>query len=205
MGKYHPHGDSAIYDTLVADGAGLLAALPARRRPGQLRLDRRRPAGGDAVHGGAPRPARDRDAPRHRGGHRRLRPQLRRVDGRSRWSCRRGSRTCSSTAPPGSPSAWRRTSRRTTSREVDRRRQAPTSRTPRSTSQGLMKHVKGPDFPGGGTIMGTRGDPRRLRARAAARVRVRAPRPHRADAAAARRRSSSPSSRSWSRRAATAA
>ncbi len=36
-------------------GAAVLAALPARRRAGQLRLDRRRPGGGDAVHRGAPR------------------------------------------------------------------------------------------------------------------------------------------------------
>ena len=34
-----------------------------------------------------------------------------------------------------------------------------------STSTGLMEHVKGPDFPGGGTIMGARGHPRRLRLR----------------------------------------
>ena len=34
-------------------GAGLQPALPARRRAGQLRLDRRRPAGRDAVHRGA--------------------------------------------------------------------------------------------------------------------------------------------------------
>ena len=53
-------------------------------------------------------------------GHGRLRPELRRARARSRPSCRRGSRTCSSTAPPGSPSAWRRTCRRTTSaRSVD--------------------------------------------------------------------------------------
>ena len=31
--------------------------------------------------------------------------------------------------------------------------------------KGLMKHVKGPDFPGGGTILGTRGHPRRIRLR----------------------------------------
>ena len=37
---------------------------------------------------------------------------------RSRRSCRRGSRTCWSTAPPASRSAWPPTSRRTTSREV---------------------------------------------------------------------------------------
>ena len=57
------------------DGAALLAALPARRRPGQLRLDRRRPAGGDALHRGAPLADRHRDAPRHRRGHRRLRAE----------------------------------------------------------------------------------------------------------------------------------
>ena len=66
-----------------ADGAGLRPALPAGRRPGQLRLDRRRPAGRDAVHGGAPRVAGHGDAPRHRRGHRRLRPELRRVDARA--------------------------------------------------------------------------------------------------------------------------
>ena len=58
--------------------AGLRASLPARGRPGQLRLDRRRPGGGDAVHGGPPRPPRDGDAPRHRCGYRRLRAELRR-------------------------------------------------------------------------------------------------------------------------------
>ena len=36
-----------------AHGAGLQHALPARRRPGQLRLGRRRPAGGHALHRGA--------------------------------------------------------------------------------------------------------------------------------------------------------
>ena len=36
-----------------AHGAGLLHALPARRRAGQLRLDRRRPGGRHALHGGA--------------------------------------------------------------------------------------------------------------------------------------------------------
>ena len=49
MGNYHPHGDAAIYDTLVRHGAAVLAALPARRRPGELRLDRRRPASRDEI------------------------------------------------------------------------------------------------------------------------------------------------------------
>ena len=31
MGKYHPHGDSAIYQTMVKNGANLLDALPPDR------------------------------------------------------------------------------------------------------------------------------------------------------------------------------
>ncbi len=42
MGQYHPHGDSAIYDALGADGAGFLHVAAASRRSGQLRLDGRR-------------------------------------------------------------------------------------------------------------------------------------------------------------------
>ena len=78
MGKYHPHGDVALYDALVPAGPGLLAALPARRRAGQLRLGRWRRRGGDALHGGAPDGDRRRAARRHRQGDRRLRGQLRR-------------------------------------------------------------------------------------------------------------------------------
>ena len=50
IGKYHPHGDSAVYDAHRAHGAAVLDALPAGRRPGQLRLGRRRRAGGHALH-----------------------------------------------------------------------------------------------------------------------------------------------------------
>ena len=50
MGKYHPHGDIGDLRHAGAHGAGLLAALPADRRPGQLRLGRRRQRGGDALH-----------------------------------------------------------------------------------------------------------------------------------------------------------
>ncbi len=42
MGKFHPHGDQAIYDAHGAPGAGLLLALSAGRRPGQFRQYRRR-------------------------------------------------------------------------------------------------------------------------------------------------------------------
>ena len=61
------------------DGAGLLAARTAGRRARELRLGRRRPAGGPALHGGAARADRARAAPRHRGRDGRLRPELRRL------------------------------------------------------------------------------------------------------------------------------
>ena len=63
MGSYHPHGDQAIYDTLVRLAQPFSHALPARRRPGQLRLPRRRPGRRDALHGVPADAARDGDAP----------------------------------------------------------------------------------------------------------------------------------------------
>ena len=123
MGNYHPHGDSAIYDTLVRMAQDFSMRNVAGRRPGQLRLrsttTRLRPCG--TRRRGSPRMAREmlRDLDVR---HRRLRRQLRRQPRpRSRRSCRRASRTCSSTAPPASRSAWRRTSRRTTcARSIER-------------------------------------------------------------------------------------
>ena len=73
MGNYHPHGDSAIYDTLVR-WARTSHALPADRPSGQLRVDRQRPAGGHALHRGPAVAARHGDAARHRRRHRRVRP-----------------------------------------------------------------------------------------------------------------------------------
>ena len=114
MGNYHPHGDSAIYDTLVrmaqdfsmryplVDGQGNFGSIDddpaAAMRYTEARLDA--PGHGDAAR------------PRH--GHGRLRARTTTAARRSRSSCRRASRTCWSTARPASPSAWRRTSRRTT-------------------------------------------------------------------------------------------
>ena len=56
----------------------VLAALSADRRPGQLRLGRRRPARGDALHRGAHDRHRGRGAGRHRQADGRLRRELRR-------------------------------------------------------------------------------------------------------------------------------
>ena len=41
LGKYHPHGDQAVYGALVRMAQGLHHARRAHRRAGQLRLDRR--------------------------------------------------------------------------------------------------------------------------------------------------------------------
>ena len=81
MGNYHPHGDTAIYDTLVRLGQRWAHALPAGPGPGQLRLPRRRPASRDALHRVPPGAAGHGDGARHRRGHRRLLAQLRRPAG----------------------------------------------------------------------------------------------------------------------------
>jgi DNA gyrase subunit A len=50
MGNYHPHGDQSIYDALVRMAQDFSMGAAAGRRPGQFRLDRRRSAGGHALH-----------------------------------------------------------------------------------------------------------------------------------------------------------
>ena len=160
MGKYHPHGDTAIYDALVRmaqdfslrhpliDGHGNFGSPddPPGRRPLH-----RVPAGA----------ARHAHARRHRRGHRRLRRQLLGRGRRSRRSCRPGSPTCWSTAARASPWAWPPTSRPTT---WARSSTPPCtcSTNPDATPDDLMEFVKGPDFPTGGLILGRAGHPRRL-------------------------------------------
>ncbi len=55
MGKYHPHGDQAIYDALVRMAQDFSMRAPADRRAGQFRLGRRRSARRHALHRSAPR------------------------------------------------------------------------------------------------------------------------------------------------------
>ena len=66
-----------------ADDAGLVDARAADRRPGQFRLDGPRPPGRDALHRGAAGQGRQFPPRRHRQGHRRLHPQLRRLRARA--------------------------------------------------------------------------------------------------------------------------
>ena len=155
MGNYHPHGDSAIYDTLVrlaqdfsmrnplVDGQGNFGSSTTTRprRCGTRRRAWRR-SRARCCATSTPTPS----------------TSARTTTGasRSRSSCRRASRTCSSTAPRASRSAWRRTSRRTTCA----RRSTPTIAyidDPDIDAAGLMQHIKGPDFPTGGVILGLTG------------------------------------------------
>ena len=114
LGKYHPHGDASVYDALVrmaqdfsmrhmlVDGQGNFGSVdgdpPAAYRYTECRLSR------IAVELLTDIDKETVD----------FIAELRRVQGKSRWCCRRAFRTCWSTARAASPSAWRPTSRRTT-------------------------------------------------------------------------------------------
>ena len=151
MGKYHPHGDSAVYDALVrlaqdfsmryplVDGQGNFGSVdgdpPAAMRYTEARLtgDRRRAAG------------------RHRQGDRRLRRQLRR-------------HAEAAVGPAGQapePAGQRRVRHRRRhgdqhpAAQPRRDRATPTIAlidNPELTTDELCQIVHGPDFPTGGTI-----------------------------------------------------
>ena len=83
-------------------------------------------------------------------------------DGRQKQPtcCRRGSRTCWSTARAASRSAWRRTSRRTTcarSRPACSGSSSTRTRPTRSCSPRSSERIHGPDFPTKGLIVGRTG------------------------------------------------
>ena len=188
MGKYHPHGDSAIYDTLVrmaqdfslryqlVDGQGNFGSIDddpaAAMRYTEARLTR----------------ARDGDAARPRRGHGRLRAQLRRLAPGAARRCRRASRTCSSTARPGIAVGMATNIPPHNLREVDRRGRSPSSTTRTIDVDGLMQPRQGPGLPDRRHHRRPSGDPRRLRDRPRPRARAR-PRAHRARSSRARRRS----------------
>ncbi len=150
MGQYHPHGDVVDLRGAGAPGAGLLAALPAGRRPRQLRLARRRCGRGDALHGVPPRSA-------------------------CRTSCcRRSARRPSTSAPPttartqepvGAAGAHAAAADERHHRHrgghgdqhsaaqpgrADARPASQLIENPKLETKDLLKCVKGPDFPTGG-------------------------------------------------------
>ena len=132
MGRFHPHGDGAIYDALVRMSQSFSMRLPTVDGHGNFGSPDDPPA--------AMRYTEARMAPAavamtasHRRGHRRLPAQLRRPRAWSRRCCPPRSPTWSSTAPPASRSAWRPTWRRTTWSRSSRRC-VTWSPTPRPTS-----------------------------------------------------------------------
>ncbi len=58
IGKYHPHGDTAAYDTIVRMAQTFSLRYPVGRRPGQLRVGGRRFAGRHALYRSADDQAR---------------------------------------------------------------------------------------------------------------------------------------------------
>ena len=113
MGKYHPHGDSAIYDTLVrmaqswsmrytlVDGRGNFGSPATTRQPQCVTRNavwRRSPWKWCVTSTRTPSISCRTTMARRR----------------SRPCCRPASRTCCATARPASPSAWRPTFLRTT-------------------------------------------------------------------------------------------
>ena len=54
MGKYHPHGDSSIYEALVVMAQEFKKGLPLVGRSWKFRLHRGRWSCGDAIYGSAP-------------------------------------------------------------------------------------------------------------------------------------------------------
>ncbi len=79
IGKYHPHGEQAVYDAVVRMAQPFSMRYLLVDGQGQLRLGGRRSAGGNALHRGAHVAPRRSAACGHRQGNGRLRPELRRV------------------------------------------------------------------------------------------------------------------------------
>ena len=185
-----------------AHGAGLLDAQRARRRPGQLRLDRRRPGRRDALHRGAP------GADRHA-----------RCCATSTWTPSTSRRT--TTASAGTARPARALPEPARQRLLGHRRGDGHEHPAAQPARGDRRHDRlhrrprhrrrGADAPHQGPRL-----PDRRRSSSAAPASATPTRPAAAACACrraptssrssrARRRSSSPSCRSWSRRAATAA
>ena len=112
MGKYHPHGDASIYDTLVRMAQPFSLRYPLVDGQGNFGSIDDDPPPRCATR----RRASRRSRPRCCATSTRTRSTSSRTTtsrASSRPCCPRASRTCSSTARPASPSAWRRTCRRT--------------------------------------------------------------------------------------------
>ena len=153
MGDYHPHGDTAIYDTLVR-----LAQHFASRYPlvdGQGNFGNIDGYGAAAMRYTECRLAADRDgdAARPRRGHRRLRAQLRRAQDDAVGPAGALPEPARATGRRASRWAWRRTSRRTTWARSSTRRIALIDN-PDITVDELMRTSRAPTSRPAAVIMG---------------------------------------------------
>ena len=86
MGKYHPHGDTAIYDTIVRMAQDFNLRYPLVDGQGNFGSIDGDQSGGDALHRNPHDAARRRNARRYRKGDRRFHRELRRLAQRARGS-----------------------------------------------------------------------------------------------------------------------
>ena len=160
MGQYHPHGDTAIYDTLVRLAQPWVMRAPLIHGQGNFGSP-----GNDSA--AAMRYTECRMAPLAmemvrdiERGHRRLPAQLRRPLPGADGPAGALSPTCWSTARPASRSAWPPTSRRTTCARSPTGAQWALEHpdaTREELQDALIERIKGPDFPNGALIVGTPG------------------------------------------------
>ncbi len=153
LGKYHPHGDSAVYDTMVRMAQDFSMRYPLVDGQGNFGSVDGDSAGGHAVHRSAPLPHRGRDAARPREEHGRLHAELRRhapgaVGPPGAWS-----RTCWSTASSGIAVGMATNIPPHNLGEVIDGCVA-FIKDEGITDEQLMKLIKAPDFPTGGIIYG---------------------------------------------------
>ena len=155
MGKYHPHGDAAIYDALVRMAQDFSLRYPLDRRARQLRLARLR-SGRVALHRVPAGAAGDAAARRDRRGHRRLRRRTTRASSQqpvvlpARFPnlLVNGSQGIAVGMATNIPPHNLGEVIDATVHLLDH---------PDATPDDLMQFVKGPDFPTGALIMGRQG------------------------------------------------
>ena len=156
LGKYHPHGDSPVYDTLVRLAQDFSMRYPLVDGQGNFGSIDDDPRGGDALHGGAPRADRagemlrdlDQDTvdfvPNYDGKNQE--PLV--LPARFPNLLVNGSAGIAVGMATNIPPHNLRETVDAVIAYID---------DPDIDVEGLMKHVKGPDFPTGGVILGSSG------------------------------------------------
>ena len=114
MGKYHPHGDTAIYDAMVRMAQPFSLRVPLIDGQGNFGSMDGDPPAAMRYTEVAARPSPPRRCWRASTRTPSTSSPTTTTATASRGCCPPPSRTCSSTAPTASPSAWRPTSRPTT-------------------------------------------------------------------------------------------